>query len=130
MAVDLFEENVTPGFDPGPDLERRVGLAETTATDTIGGPVGLATVIESTDAVESMTRRRSELEALARLVRARTVAFAEPDGSGRPPAARRLLDPETSRRGGNPPETIHQRRAKGLRARLRDKGQDPTQRGR
>lgn len=131
-AADSLDPDVEPRPDPVPSGggDSPAALTETTETDTVGGPVGLAAVIKSTDAFASLTRRRSELEALARLVRARTVAFAEPDGSGRPPAARRLLDPETTRRASDPSETIYQRRARGLRARLREEGQDPTQRGR
>jgi hypothetical protein len=122
----------TPDRPSDADNERPppADLAETTAIDTIGGPIDLAAVIEPIDTFDAMTRRRSELEALARLVRARTVAFAEPDGSGRPPAARRLLDPDATPMPGDGTETIYQRRARGLRARLREKGQDPTQRGR
>ncbi len=132
LAEDSVVEEVVPDIDPPPSSASRapVHLAETTAIDTIGGPVGLATVIQSTEGFDRVTRRRSELEALARLVRARTVAFAEPDGSGRPPADRRLLDPETTRHTSDATETIYQRRARGLRARLREEGQDPTQRGR
>jgi len=131
-ANDAVVEEAVSDIDPLPAGGNRavVDLAETTATDTIGGPIGLATVIESTDGFDRVTWRRSDLEALARLVRARTVAFAEPDGSGRPPADRRLLDPDTTRHGGDTTETIYQRRARGLRARLREEGQDPTQRGR
>lgn len=122
LPVAPAEATAGPGLDGDP--------AESTETTTVGGPIGVATVIEPIDSFDSVTRRRSELEALARLVRARTVAFAEPDGSGRPPADRRLLDPDGSRHSSELGETIYQRRARGLRARLREEGQDPTQRGR
>ena len=64
-------------------------------------------------------------------------AYAEPDGSGRPPADRATIVPEVMAEGPPTPEdhqgpyrTVYQRAGRNLRARLRQEGQDPTQRGR
>jgi len=64
-------------------------------------------------------------------------AYAEPDGSGRPPAERATIVPEGLATGENagddhhdPYRTVYQRAGRNLRARLRQEGQDPTQRGR
>ena len=61
--------------------------------------------------------------------------YADPDGSGRPPAERATVVPEEATatpvpdRNG-PDRTVYQRAGRNLRARLRREGQDPTQRGR
>jgi DivIVA domain-containing protein len=64
-------------------------------------------------------------------------AYAEPDGSGRPPADRATIVPPELAEGAaerddyeGPYRTVYQRAGRNLRARLRQEGQDPTQRGR
>jgi cell division septum initiation protein DivIVA len=64
-------------------------------------------------------------------------AFADPDGSGRPPAERATVLPPTlaseepdEQEARSPYRTVYQRTGKTLRRRLRDQGQDPSQRGR
>ncbi|MDJ0959262.1 MAG: DivIVA domain-containing protein [Acidimicrobiia bacterium] len=64
-------------------------------------------------------------------------AYAEPDGSGRPPADRATIVPPELAHGAvdrddheGPYRTVYQRAGRNLRARLRQEGQDPTQRGR
>jgi hypothetical protein len=65
----------------------------------------------------------------------RDEAFAEPDGSGRPPADRATVEPPNGQEASSGPadpkdRTIYQRTGSSLRRRLRSRGQDPTQRGR
>ena len=72
--------------------------------------------------------------AVAGLASRRGDEFAEPDGSGRPPAARSSVTAATDEHVTATIDpvvrTVYQRAGRSLRRRLRAAGQDPTQRGR
>ena len=98
-----------PQQPAGAAVSRQPRPAVSTVTAASGGTA-------TTSAVRT-TRQTDEID-IATMAAHRDEAFADPDGSGTPPALRRMVSPED----GNPElegtSTIYQRRIKGLKDRI------------